>query len=59
VQKKILKKHILKIQGEEVKPYIVGNSAYLLHTQIPKPFIAKPTGSDDQNAYDKSLKRVV
>jgi hypothetical protein len=39
-----------------VKPYIVGDSAYPLHTQIQKPFIAKRTGSDDQNAYDKCLR---
>jgi hypothetical protein len=39
-----------------VKPYIVRNLAYPLHTQIQKSFIAKQTGSDDQNAYDKCLR---
>lgn len=40
-----------------MKPYIVGDSAYPLHTQIHKPFTIKQTGSDDQNAYDKYLRR--
>jgi hypothetical protein len=57
VWKEILQEHILRIQREEVKPYIVGYSTYLLHIQIQKPFIAKQTGSDDQKTYDKSLKK--
>jgi hypothetical protein len=56
VRKEILQEHILRIEGEELKPYIVGDSAYPLHTQVQKPFTAKRTGSDDQNTYDKCLR---
>jgi hypothetical protein len=56
VQKEILQEHILRIEREEVKPYIVGDSAYPLHTQIHKSFTVKWTSSDDQNAYDKYLR---
>ena len=55
--KDILQEHVLEIEGEEVKPYIVGDSPYLLQTQNQTPFIAKRIGSQDQNAYDKCLCR--
>jgi hypothetical protein len=51
----ILQEHILRIEG--VKPYIIKDSTYPLHTQIEKPFTAKQTSNDNQNAYDKCLKR--
>ena len=37
VAKEILQKHILQIEGKEMKPYIVGDSTYPLHIQIQKP----------------------
>ena len=55
--KEILQEHVLEIESEEVKPYIVGDSAYPLQTQIQKPFIARGIGSHDHNAYDKCLHR--
>lgn len=57
MRKEILQDYILRIQREEVKPYIIRYSTYPLHIQIQKPFIAKQTGSDDQMAYDKSLRK--
>ena len=57
VAKEILQEHVLEIEGEEVKPYIVGDLAYPLQTQIQKPFTTKGIGSHNQNAYDKCLRR--
>ena len=34
--KEILQEHILQIRRKEVKPYILGNLVYPLHTQIQK-----------------------
>ena len=40
---------------KKLKSYIVKDSTYPLDIQLQKPFIAKETCSDNQNAYDKCL----
>ena len=54
--KRSIIQHVLRIQGKDMKPYLIGNLTYLLHIQIQKPFTAKQISNDDQNAYDESLK---
>ena len=54
--KDILQGHIIQIEEEEVKPYIVGDSTYPLSVQIQKSFIAKRINSDNKNVYDKYLR---
>jgi hypothetical protein len=44
------------IEGETIKPYIIGDSTYPLLQQIQKPFNAKLSGQD-QDAFDKCIRQ--
>jgi hypothetical protein len=53
----ILREPVISIEGRDVKPYIVGVSAYQLNSFLLKPFINKSTGTAEQNLFDKQIRK--
>ena len=53
----ILQEYVITIGGQQILPYVVGDSAYPILTQIQKPFNARTIGNADQNAYDKNMRK--
>ncbi len=51
-----MQKHEVKIGGQQILPYVVGDSVYPILTQIHKPFTARTPRSVDQNEYDENMK---
>ena len=57
MRRRILQEPSINIEGETIKPYIIGYLAYLLLQQIQKPLSAKLSGHDDQDALDKCIRQ--
>ena len=57
MRRRILQEPSINIKGETIKPYIIGDSAYPLLQQIQKPFNAKLSGQEDQDAFDKCIRQ--
>jgi hypothetical protein len=53
----ILQEPVLNIQGKEVKPFIVGDSAYPQQAFLLKAFNSRATGTAEQNLFDKHLRK--
>jgi hypothetical protein len=53
----ILQEPVINIQEKEIKPYIVGDSAYPLMSFLLKAFNNKATGTAQQNMFDKHLRK--
>lgn len=53
----VLEEPIVRIEGKDVKPFIVGDSAYPLMSFLLKAFNNRATGSPDQNLFDKQLRK--
>jgi hypothetical protein len=53
----ILQEQVKVIQGQDIFPYLVGDSAYPLQAQLLKAFHNRATGSMDQNRFDKAIRR--
>jgi hypothetical protein len=54
---RVLQEPVVRIQGKDIKPYIVGDSAYPLMSFLLKAFNNRATGSPDQNLFDKHLRK--
>lgn len=52
-----LEEPVLNIEGKQVKPYIVGDSAYPLMSFLLKAFHNRSTGSPAQNLFDRQLRK--
>jgi hypothetical protein len=57
MKKRILQEHSIIIEGQSIKLYIIGDSAYPILQQIQKPFTAKLSGQEDQDAFDKCIRQ--
>jgi hypothetical protein len=57
MRRRILRDTSINIEGETIKSYIIGDSTYPLLQQIQKPFNAKLSGQEDQDAFDKCLRQ--
>jgi hypothetical protein len=57
MRRRILQEPNINIEGEIIKPYIIGDLAYPLLQQIQKPFNAKLSGQEDQDAFDKCIRQ--
>jgi hypothetical protein len=44
MRRRILQEHSITIEGQSIKPYIIGDSTYSILQQIQNPFIAKLSG---------------
>lgn len=53
----VLEEPIINIGGKNVKPYIVGDSAYPLMSFLLKAFNNRSTGSPAKNLFDKQLRK--
>jgi hypothetical protein len=53
----VLKEPIVCIEGRDIKPYNIGNSAYPLQAFLLKAFNNRATGSVHQNQFDKCLRK--
>lgn len=53
----ILQEHEVTIGGQQILPYVVGDSAYPIVTQIQKSFTARTSRNAHQNAYDENMKK--
>jgi hypothetical protein len=56
-EKSVLQGPIVRVGDKDVKPYIVGDSAYPLQAQILKPFNARAAGNPAQNLFDKQMRK--
>ena len=57
MRKEILQEHEVIIGGQQILPYVVGDSAYPILIQIRKPFTTRTTRSSNQNACDENMKK--
>ena len=57
MRRQILQEPNMNIEGETIKPYIIGDSAYPLLQQIQKSFNAKLSGQEYQDAFDKCIRQ--
>jgi hypothetical protein len=57
IRRQILQEPSINIEGETIKPSIIGITAYPLLQQIQKPFNAKLSGHDDQDVFDKCIRQ--
>jgi hypothetical protein len=53
----VLKEPIVRIEGRDIKPYIIGDSAYPLQAFLLKAFNNRATGTVHQNHFDKCLRK--
>ena len=53
IRRRLLQEPSINIEGETLKPDIIGDSIYPLLQQIQKPFNAKLFRKDDEDAFDK------
>jgi hypothetical protein len=53
----VLQEPVKRVEGKDIKPYIVGDSAYPLMSFLLKAFNNRATGSPDQNLFDKYLRK--
>jgi hypothetical protein len=53
----VLQEPVIRVEEKDIKPYIVGDSAYPLMSFLLKAFNNRATGSPDQNLFDKYLKK--
>jgi hypothetical protein len=53
----VLEEPVISIEGKNVKPYIVGDSAYPLMSFLLKAFNNRSTGSPAQKLFDKQLRK--
>jgi hypothetical protein len=57
MRRQILQEPSINIEGETIRPYIIGDSAHPLLQQIQKAFNAKLSGQEDQDAFDKYIRQ--
>jgi hypothetical protein len=57
MRRRLLQESSINIEGKTIKPYISGDSTYLLLKHIQKPFNAKLFAHDDQDAFDKCIRQ--
>jgi hypothetical protein len=53
----VLQEPLVRVEGKDIKPYIVGDSAYPLMSFLLKAFNNRATGSPKQNLFDKQLRK--
>jgi hypothetical protein len=53
----VLQEPVINVGGKEVKPFIVGDSAYPLSSFLLKPFNNRSTGTAQQNVFDKHMRK--
>jgi hypothetical protein len=53
----VLQEPVIKIEGKDAQPYIVGDSAYPMMSFLLKAFNNRATGSPSQNLFDKYLRK--
>ena len=57
MRKEIFSEQTISIGNVQVRPYIVGDSAYPLLANIIKPFTASGSGDAQKDDFDKAMRR--
>jgi hypothetical protein len=53
----ILQEPVINVQGKEIKPFLVRDSAYPQQAFLLKPFNNRATGTAEQNLFDKHMRK--
>jgi hypothetical protein len=56
-EREVLQGPVVRVGNKDIRPYIVGDSAYPLQAQILKPFNARAVGNQAQNLFDKQMRK--